>query len=215
MFTFIRIFTILFLTTSLYSKDLYTIDNSVLEYTLKEHGIAAKKRVISLIKLLNKIDTMSEKQKLKEINDFFNKIKFKNDIKVWKKKDYWATREEFLNIAVGDCEDYVIAKYFSLRQLGISDEKIFLTYVKAIKYKQSHMVLTYFETKHSTPLVLDNIVKEILPSSKRRDLRPLFNFNGEKIYMAKQRGLGRVVPKGKINLKKWSNLILKIKREKL
>ncbi len=203
----------LLLSSALYAKDVYSIDERTLNVAQKEHGKEAKERIVELVKLLNKLQKKTESQKLKAINDFFNAVAYDNDIKVWDVKDYWATREEFLSVAVGDCEDYVIAKYFSLRQLDVSDEKIFLTYVKAIKYKQSHMVLTYFKTKSAVPLILDNIIQEILPANQRRDLRPLFNFNGEKIYMAKQRGLGRVVPKGKINLKKWTNLILKIKRE--
>ena len=206
---------ILLALTSLSAKDIYSIDKKTLQFAQKEYGEEAKSRIVSLVKLLNKIDKDKEQSQLKDINDFFNSIDFSSDLKVWKKKDYWATRQEFLNTAEGDCEDYVIAKYFSLRQLGISEKKIFLTYVKAIKYKQSHMVLTYFKTKASTPLVLDNIVKTIELSTKRKDLRPLFSFNGEKIYMAKQRGLGREVPKGKINLKKWTNLILKIKKESI
>jgi len=206
---------ILLALTPLSAKDIYSIDKKTLQFAQKEYGEEAKSRIVSLVKLLNKIDKDKEQSQLKDINDFFNSIDFSSDLKVWKKKDYWATRQEFLNTAEGDCEDYVIAKYFSLRQLGISEKKIFLTYVKAIKYKQSHMVLTYFKTKASTPLVLDNIVKTIELSTKRKDLRPLFSFNGEKIYMAKQRGLGREVPKGKINLKKWTNLILKIKKESI
>ncbi|MDF1884522.1 transglutaminase-like cysteine peptidase [Sulfurimonas sp. SAG-AH-194-C21] len=205
---------LLFLQTNIYAKEVYFIDNATLELAEKNHGEKARQRMISLVKLLNTIQNKTELEKLKYINDFFNAITYSSDLKVWNKKDYWATREEFLSIDQGDCEDYVIAKYFSLRQLGLSNEKIFLTYVKAIKYRQSHMILTYYENKNSIPLILDNIVQTILPASKRKDLLPLFNFNGEKIYMAKQRGLGRVVPKGKINLKQWSNLILKIKREK-
>ena len=204
---------VLLLNSNLYAKDIYTIDAKTLNLAQKEHGKEAKVRLINLVKLLNQLQEKTELQKLEAINDFFNTITYNNDINIWNIKDYWATREEFLNIALGDCEDYVIAKYFSLRQLNISDDKIFLSYVKAIKYKQSHMVLTYFKTKNSVPLILDNIIKEILPANRRKDLRPLFNFNGEKIYMAKQRGLGRVVPKGKVNLKKWTDLILKIKRE--
>jgi len=204
---------VLLLNSNLYAKDIYSIDAKTLNLTQKEHGKEAKERIVNLVKLLNQLHKKTDLQKLEAINDFFNTITYNNDIKIWNVKDYWATREEFLSLAVGDCEDYVIAKYFSLRQLNISDDKIFLSYVKAIKYKQSHMVLTYFKTKNSVPLILDNIIKEILPANKRKDLRPLFNFNGEKIYMAKQRGLGRVVPKGKVNLKKWTNLILKIKRE--
>lgn len=208
------LFLILF-TTSLTALERYSIDNITLDKAEREYGGEAKARLLDLVKLLNATQEKTELEKLKIVNDFFNVIEYNNDIKVWKKKDYWASRDEFLSISIGDCEDYVIAKYFSLRQLGLSDEKIFLTYVKAIKYKQSHMVLTYFKTKAAVPLILDNINQTILPATKRKDLRPLFNFNGEKIYMAKQRGLGRVVPKGKVNLKHWSNLILKIKREKL
>jgi len=206
---------LLLLVLNIYAKNLYSIDEKSLQKAEQLYGVKAKQRMQNLVKLLNTLSPKSEEEKLKAINDFFNKVEFKNDLIVWKQKDYWASREEFLNIDEGDCEDYVIAKYFSLLQLGLSEEQIFLTYVKAIKYKQSHMVLTYFKKRGAVPLVLDNIVQEILPSTKRRDLRPLFSFNGEKIYMAKQRGLGREVPKGKVNLKKWSSLILKIKREKL
>ena len=206
---------LLLLTTHLSAKIVYTIDEKTLHTAEVVYGKKAKERLINLVKLLNKIDKYTEHQKLKEINNFFNKVKYNTDMNVWHVRDYWATREEFLDKGEGDCEDYVIAKYFSLRQLGISENKIFLTYVKAIKYRESHMVLTYFINRKAIPLVLDNINHKILPSTKRRDLRPLFSFNGEKIYMAKQRGLGRVVPQGKINLKQWSNLILKIKRENL
>jgi predicted transglutaminase-like cysteine proteinase len=210
------IFFIIFVSNSqLFAKDIYTLDQKFLIQTKKQFGIQAENKMIELVKLLNQLSSKSELVQLKAINDFFNEVKFEPDIKVWDKKDYWASREEFLDREEGDCEDYVIAKYFSLRQLGISDEKIFLTYVKAIKYKQSHMVLTYFSSKNATPLVLDNIIHTILPSTKRKDLRPLFSFNGEKIYMAKRRGLGKEVPKGKVNLTKWTNLILKIKREKI
>ncbi len=211
---FVKIVFILLLFTNSYAKNIYSVDNKVLLDVQRESGVDAKNRIVELVKLLNELYKKDDLKKLEAINDFFNDIEYSNDIVTWKKKDYWATREEFLSIDAGDCEDYVIAKYFSLRQLGLSEKKIFLTYVKAIKYRQSHMVLSYFKTKKSIPLVLDNINRKILPSTSRKDLRPLFSFNGEKIYMAKQRGLGRVVPKGKINLKKWSNLVLKIKKAK-
>jgi predicted transglutaminase-like cysteine proteinase len=200
---------------NLNAKNLYTIDEKILESMEQNYGKSAKERMLALVALLNKLDDKDTSQQLKAINDFFNQISFATDLEVWNQKDYWASREEFLEVDRGDCEDYVIAKYFSLKQLGYSDDTIFLTYVKAIKYRQSHMVLTYYKTKTAIPLVLDNIVKEILPATQRTDLLPLFNFNGAKIYMAKQRGLGRMIPQGKVNLTKWTNLILKIKKEHL
>jgi len=213
MFFFTKIIMLLILWTNTYADYVYSIDNDALQLINKEYGENAKKRTIHLVSLLNNISKKSELEKLKIINDYFNKVNYSSDLKAWNKKDYWASREEFLSIDEGDCEDYVIAKYFSLRQLGIPLERLYLTYVKAIKYRQSHMVLTYYKTKASVPLVLDNIIQVIKPATARTDLRPLFSFNGEKIYMAKQRGLGRVIPQGKINLTKWSDLVLKIKRE--
>jgi len=201
------------LITNLNAKNIYSIDKKILTSLEQEFGVEAKSRVVKLINLLNAVTLKNETYKLKAINDFFNTIEFSGDMKTWGVRDYWASRDEFLGIDEGDCEDYVIAKYFSLIQLGIPVERLYLTYVKAIKYKQSHMVLTYYKSKGSVPLVLDNINHEILPSTSRNDLRPLFSFNGEKIYMAKQRGLGKVIPQGKVNLMQWSNLILKIKRE--
>jgi len=204
-----------FIFSNLYAKNVYTLDKAVLQSVEKNFGKDAKKRMLSLVALLNTIDNKTTFEKLKAVNDFFNKISFASDMQAWNQKDYWASREEFLEIDEGDCEDYVIAKYFSLKQLGLSDDEIFLTYVKAIKYRQSHMVLTYYKTKTSVPLILDNIVQEILPATQRTDLLPLFNFNGAKIYMAKQRGLGRMIPQGKVNLRQWTRLILKIKKEHL
>ena len=214
MLILVRFFLITLCMFNSAGADIFTIDDKTLFEAEKDYGVKAKERIVDLTKLLNKINRKTEMEKLEAINNFFNKINFKTDPEVWKEKDYWATRTEFLSVADGDCEDYAIAKYFSLRQLGISSEKIFLTYVKALKPRQAHMVMTYFESPKKPPLILDNLNPKILAATQRRDLHPIFNFNGEKIYRAKQRGLGRVIPSGKVNLSKWTNLILKIKKEK-
>ena len=92
-------------------------------------------------------------------------MQFINDQALWEKKDYWATPIETLSIGGGDCEDYAIAKYFTLKQLGVDESKLRLTYVKAIELNQAHMVLTYFENKRAVPLVLDNLINNIKYSS--------------------------------------------------
>lgn len=119
-----------------------------------------------------------------------------------------------MGVAQGDCEDYAIAKYFTLRQLGFTNQQLFLTYVRAAQTQMPHIVLTYYETPESTPLVLDSINPKILPATRRRDLKPIFNFNGDRIYMARQRGLGRELPQGKIDLDKWTELMNKIEEGK-
>ncbi|MCV5869138.1 transglutaminase-like cysteine peptidase, partial [Escherichia coli] len=95
-------------------------------------------------------------EQLAGVNDFFNQLYFVDDIKLWGKTDYWATPLEFLGSNAGDCEDFTIAKYFSLLELGIPDSKMRLIYVKAIELNQFHMVLAYYPTPSSEPLILDN-----------------------------------------------------------
>ncbi len=181
----------------------------------KRYGGAAKRRVEALNTLMVSLHAATESEKLDKVNAFFNQMRFASDEEIWHQKDYWATRMEFIGKGAGDCEDFVIAKYFTLKQLGVPTSKLFFTYVKALKYQQAHMVLTYFETPTSVPLVLDNINFKILPATQRNDLAPVYSFNGDALYLAKQQGLGQVVPSGMAKNKKWFELVDKIRREGL
>ena len=127
--------------------------------------------------MLEKSKNLDVKAKLEKVNDFFNSVKYASDQSIYGTSDYWATPYEFLGRDKGDCEDYVIAKYFALEYLGVPTSKMFLSYVRVKSSNEAHMVLTYFETPNSVPLVLDNIRKTIQPASKRDDLIPVFNFN--------------------------------------
>ncbi|ELK3679796.1 transglutaminase-like cysteine peptidase, partial [Vibrio fluvialis] len=112
---------------------------------------------------------------------------FVNDDVLWGKTDYWATPLEFLGSNAGDCEDFTIAKYFSLLELGVSDKKLRLVYVKAIELNQFHMVLAYYDTPSAQPLILDNINPQIKPASQRRDLLPIYSFNGQHLWLMKSK----------------------------
>ena len=74
-----------------------------------------------------------------------------------------------------------------LIEMGVPAERLRLTYVKALELDQAHMVLTYYETPEAEPVVLDNLVGEIRPSSQRTDLLPVYSFNGEGLWLAKTR----------------------------
>lgn len=180
-----------------------------------KYGSQAKRRVEALNTLMIAIQSSSEAEQLEKVNAFFNQMRFASDEEVWHQKDYWATRMEFMGKGAGDCEDFVIAKYFTLKQLGVSTNKLFFTYVKAVRYQQAHMVLTYYATPTSVPLVLDNINFNILPATQRNDLLPVYSFNGDALYLAKQQGLGQIVPSGMQKNKKWFDLVDKIRREGL
>ncbi len=115
---------------------------------------------------------------LERVNSFFNQTRFKSDLAHWGQEDYWATPLELLATNAGDCEDYAIAKYFTLKVMGVPAENLRITYVKALKFNQAHMVLAYYEQPDQEPLILDNLINEILPASKRTDLVPVYSFYG-------------------------------------
>ena len=179
-----------------------------------KYQLYAKNRFLYLQKTLDEFQNASDLQKLNAVNDFFNNVRYATDAKVYNTSDYWATPWEFLGKDTGDCEDYVISKYFALIYLGIDPKKLFFYYVKSIKFNTAHMVLTYFETPHSEPLVLDNYNLKIFPASQRDDLIPIYNFNGESLYKANTNGNGKKVDNDKAH-KKWDELKLNMKRQKI
>jgi predicted transglutaminase-like cysteine proteinase len=113
-----------------------------------------------------------------------------SDPEHWQPDDYWATPIEFLATDRGDYEDFSLAKYFTLTALGIPKDNLRITYVNARSISQAHMVVTYYAQPGAEPLVLDNLVPGIKPASRRRDLTPVFSFNGNQLCGAKQRGRG-------------------------
>ncbi|OOE92428.1 sulfate adenylyltransferase [Salinivibrio sp. MA351] len=156
------------------------------------YGDRAGKRVTAWRNMVENSQDVSELDKLDRVNDFFNQLYFVDDIDLWGQKDYWATPLEFLGAAAGDCEDFSIAKYFSLRELGIDDKKLRLVYVKAIRLDQFHMVVAYYPTPSSEPVLLDNLDPEIKRASLRRDLLPIYSFNGSRLWLMKERGQGEL-----------------------
>lgn len=191
------------------------ISNSDIAKIQRRYGNSAVKRAKALRSLMNSLSNSSEREKVHKVHKFFNMSRYVSDINLWGKSDYWATRMEFLGKGAGDCEDFVISKYFTLKQLGVSTKKLFFTYVKAIKYNQAHMVLTYYKTPDSIPLVIDSLINEILPATLRKDLIPVYSFNGDALFLSKQTGLGQIVPSGNKRNKKWLKLIDRIRKEGL
>ena len=149
------------------------------------YGERAAKRVTTWREEMENYQKLDERQQIERVNRFFNQLNFVNDINLWGKNDYWATPLEFLGANAGDCEDFTIAKYFSLLELGVSDTKLRLVYVKALELNQFHMVLAYYQRPSSEPLILDNINPVIKPASTRKDLLPIYSFNGKNLWLMK------------------------------
>ena len=186
----------------------FNITDSQLNSIERKYGSSAKTRVEAWDSMIESSKNESLLNKIKNVNDFFNQITYKTDAAHWKQKDYWATPFEFMGTGAGDCEDYAIAKYFSLVKLGIPDDKLRITYViykKAnSRFEQAHMVLTYYHKTGAEPVILDNINRRLELASKRDDLKPVYSFNASGLWQAKNKGDTRV---GDNNLKSWKNLI--------
>jgi len=192
----------------------FHIDRNILEQAEKKYGTDARARLIAWEDLIREDTSSSDLEKLEKVNRFHNQMTFVDDMRHWGQEDYWATPIEFLASHGGDCEDFSIAKYFTLKAMGVNEEKLNLTYVKALQYNMHHMVMTYYSTPGAEPLVLDNLVESIKPASQRTDLMPIFSFNGTGLWLAKQRGRGKLAGSSS-RVKRWRDLLEKMEQNKL
>ena len=213
-FFFLFFVSFMVLIASIINGQNFRLDTELLSKAEQKYGKSARLRLVVWENLIITDNSQTELEKLEKVNQFFNQMEFVEDIDHWGNKDYWATPIEFLGTQGGDCEDFTIAKYFTLKAMGIEEEKLNLTYVKALTYNVHHMVLTYFSTPGSEPLVLDNIVADIKPASQRRDLLPIYSFNGTGLWLAKQRGRGKLAGSSS-RLKRWQDLVQRMSKDNL
>lgn len=138
---------------------------------------------------------LAEPEKLRLVNDFMLETPFYCDPVLWCMEDFWAKPVEFLANDGGDCEDFSIAKYFTLRALGVAEDRLRIVYAVYQRgtFTGAHMVLAYYPTPDAEPLILDNINPSVLPASNRPDLLPVFSFNSQGLWGAKEQK-GRANP---------------------
>ena len=185
----------------------------------QRYGQSAQNIILKLQQTIDQLKNATELEKITGINDFFNTqiYYFDDDINIWGEADYWATPLEAIGKQRGDCEDFSIAKYIFLRELNIPNERLKLTYVRAqiggpySRVFVAHMILSYYETPTSEPLILDNLIPDIRTASRRTDLFPVFSFNSEGLWTgASNTPLG----KGSLaNLSRWSNVLARIQAD--
>jgi predicted transglutaminase-like cysteine proteinase len=139
--------------------------------------------------LILQASNLSEREKLTQVNRFVHKnVRYMTDIQLYSQEDYWATPLETFGQGLGDCEDYAIAKYMTLRAMGVSNDKLRLIYVRAripqggTHRVEAHMVLGFYATPNAEPLILDSLIPDVLPASQRRDLTPVFSFNSHGLW---------------------------------
>ena len=94
----------------------------------------------------------------------------RDDAEVWGQVDYWASPLETLQSGMGDCEDFAIAKYFTLLALGVPlpgcGWSTCARRSAARRPVQAHMVLAYYPAPEDDPLILDNLVADVRPARR-------------------------------------------------
>lgn len=159
--------------------------SGIVEVTAQGVTPEARQRLLAWQSIIRRYRHTGDLEKLERVNRFLNKIHFAADRVHWGRQDYWATPFELVAGNAGDCEDFAIAKYFSLKAMGVPEARLRMMYVKASQLNQAHMVLAYYASPESDPLILDNLTNSIQPFSRRADLLPVYSFNADSLWLQK------------------------------
>ena len=181
------------------------LSDRLLNYISTEFGEQARERVLKWQQLQRIASNADRDRQLSLVNSFFNQVRFVNDIKHWGEEDYWATPVELLTTNGGDCEDFSIAKYLTLKSMGVPDEQLRIVYVKALELNQAHMVLAWYPEPTADPLILDNLINDIKPASERKDLEPVYSFNGRGLWLNRSDGGDKRIGEAQ-KLSRWQDL---------
>jgi predicted transglutaminase-like cysteine proteinase len=126
----------------------------------------------TIIERLHGKDLMTQ---LRETNFRINEKRYVADVVNWAMPDYWATPFEFLRKNGGDCEDYAIAKYMVLRDVGIAADDMRIVVLKDLNLGVDHAVLAVYI--NGTPYILDNRNSDVMPSSSIHRYQPIYSIN--------------------------------------
>jgi len=155
-------------------KDVVKINHNDIQYIKQSKD---KNKIIQRLKnytqLIKSTKNISNIKKIIRVNNYFNEYKYEEDINNYSQEDYWATRKEFIIKGSGDCEDYAIAKFITLLELGIPKKSISLHF--ASYENKFHLVVLYKQNNIS--YVLDNTNKLVLSIDKRQNIKLLQKIN--------------------------------------
>ena len=121
-----------------------------------------------------KLEKMSPMEQVKAVNTFWNQWPYRLDIENYNKEDYWAIPDEFRRKS-GDCEDYCIVKFYTLKELGFTNEQMRIVVVKETVRNIAHAVLAVY--MDNTIYILDNLSKSVLEQGRYKNYIPQFSVN--------------------------------------
>lgn len=124
--------------------------------------------------VITSLKTQSARIQLDVINRHLNQYAYITDMINWQQDDYWATIKQFFN-KEGDCEDYAIAKYFSLKELGFRTDQLRIVIVQDNNLNVAHAVLAVYLDDNIW--ILDNQTSHVISEDKIVHYQPLYSIN--------------------------------------
>ncbi len=134
---------------------------------------------------LEPLKNLSLEQKATRVNKIMNDVAYMPDSKTWGQSDYWATPIEFMERGAGDCEDYALAKYASLRALGVPEDRMRLVILQDTAKNIPHAILAVYA--ESGVLILDNQAKTVKYDTEISNYKPIFSINRQGWWLHKGR----------------------------
>jgi predicted transglutaminase-like cysteine proteinase len=123
---------------------------------------------------LQEIKGFNPFEAIREVNRFANHARYITDPVNYGMPDYWATPSQFL-VKNGDCEDYAITKFLSLRALGFDNDSMRIVVLDDLNLRAPHAVLVVY--LDGTPWLLDNQIREVVKTTAARHYRAIYSVN--------------------------------------
>lgn len=115
-----------------------------------------------------------ERELLDKVNAYMNRAAYIVDPVNWGIPDYWATPDEFF-LKDGDCEDYAISKYITLKRLGVDPDSMRLVILQDENLNVAHAILAVKLGEET--FILDNQIDAVLPDTQILHYRPVYSIN--------------------------------------
>jgi predicted transglutaminase-like cysteine proteinase len=130
------------------------------------------------------LEGMDRLTQIEEVNRYMNEALYIIDPINYHVPDYWATPLQFFN-KDGDCEDYAIAKFMSLRALGHDNGHLRIVVLQDLNLRLAHAVLVIYVD--GVPYVLDNQIPQVVPAAVIRHYQPFYSINEDTWWLHRPR----------------------------
>lgn len=129
-------------------------------------------------RFLGKLPDKGVRTQLDSVNRYMNRAPYVTDPVNYGVPDYWATPKQFF-VKDGDCEDYGIAKYLSMRALNHPTDVMRIVVLMDMNLRIAHAIMAYYIDDDI--LILDNQIASVVSHTRIHHYRPIYSIN-EKYY---------------------------------